>query len=93
MIVKHTVEKTIEVEETVGYICDRCGEMVHTIPTTKTQDIIQCRHEFGYGSKNDGMKISFDICEACFFEILKQGAVQYDMEDTLSYEPEIIDGG
>ena len=56
-------------------VCDRCG-----VTTTNKYggglgvgeiDMIEVRHEYGYGSTKDGEYIEFDLCEKCLDETIK----------------------
>ena len=57
-------------------VCDRCG-----LETSDRYgggvgvgeiDMIEIRHEYGYGSKKDGEYIEFDLCEKCLDETINE---------------------
>lgn len=49
--------------------CDKCGKKVKNKMLAEELNHIEI--VFGYTSKKDGIKVSFDICENCFDEITK----------------------
>lgn len=60
--------KRLEVEE---IICNRCGK---TIPVTMhgpEADVIHVEQHWGYFSEKDGECHTFDLCEDCYYEIVK----------------------
>ncbi len=58
-----------EVPETI--VCDRC-KAENEIDGVDQPDMIEVRHEFGYGSSKDGIHMEFDLCENCLDEIIKK---------------------
>ena len=55
----------------VSMVCDRCGEKQEI-----TMDMIEVRHQFGYGSQRDGDYIEFDLCENCLVEVIKNEKIK-----------------
>ena len=70
-MVKYKTEK-IEREVADLVICDRCGLEQKMHHGMSDRDIIEIRHQYGYGSPKDGDYIEADICEVCFDEIVKK---------------------
>lgn len=67
----------IHVDDNV-FVCDKCGKEYKFKPTHIGHDYPDTNilHSFnngiaGYGSKLDGTKISFNICDDCLVELLK----------------------
>ncbi len=58
--------KMVQTKEVMETVCDRCDKVL--VPME--DDFIEIRHEYGYGSKQDGTLIEFDLCEACFEETI-----------------------
>ncbi len=56
----------VEQEVPVLKVCDRCGREEKDFC-----DLIEIRHEYGYGSQRDTEYVEADICEKCFDEIIK----------------------
>jgi hypothetical protein len=73
-------ENTKVVEELVGIKCDRCGSSFEEL-STSGPDIASFSHTFGYTSRRDGDKITFDLCEECLMRILDGTNVQYQYEE------------
>ena len=65
---KVTILKPKVYEETTitNIICDFCGRHFQ-FDDAISEGVI----EFGYGSKYDGDRVYFDICDDCFDKILK----------------------
>jgi hypothetical protein len=59
-----THSETIEKEEVVALTCDCCGK-VSDDENIWASDIETWKHEFGYGSKFDTSKWSFELCDNC----------------------------
>jgi len=76
----------IEIEKTVVELnyttCDKCGLVVQE--KDFENEIVNIEHTFGFGSKQDGTKISFDLCEACFMEMIKD--IPFREEDMPAWE-------
>lgn len=68
-------DETITRKVATKQICDRCGlELIDRYGGgvgVGQFDIIEIRHEFGYGSPKDGSYIEFDLCETCLDETIK----------------------
>jgi len=60
-------EKIIKVVEDIN--CDACGKST-TNYTDVGPDYATLESCWGYGSKNDGIKYSIELCENCFFEVI-----------------------
>jgi len=66
MIKYRTETKTIKVPDSIT--CDRCNKDI----TDLSNDVIEFRHEFGFGSEVDGEFLEFDLCEACLNDTIVQ---------------------
>lgn len=53
----------------IGIICDRCGTEI--LWKLRTDNFIIDYH-CGYGTKYDGDKIEFQICDSCLVDIVKK---------------------
>jgi protein-arginine kinase activator protein McsA len=74
--------KTQIIKELVETKCDRCGSSFEEF-NTSGPDIASFEHTFGYTSRRDGDKITFDLCEECLMRILEGTNVQYQYEERL----------
>lgn len=59
------VEKK-EVDVITGFICDSCGKEFE-----ETSGGLRVKHTCGYPSKHDGYIISFQVCDDCLMDIVK----------------------
>ncbi len=55
-----------------GIICDRCQREIKDF-----EEFLKIRHEFGYGTPNDGDYLESEICEDCLNEILRNNNITY----------------
>ena len=72
-------KKRVQQEVLVKTTCDRCGK-VKKEGDWHTPDLLSFRQSFGYGSDYDQDEISFDLCEKCLFEMLKDSGVKYRLK-------------
>lgn len=74
---KESQFETVSVEKETAYIhtCNCCGKSVKVRPNSRDEwndDIKEFYVDFGYESHHDGEKWSFDLCEECLINIVKQ---------------------
>jgi len=69
-IKKKIIEKKIQ-----SITCNGCGKKVEG-EYSEMSKIESFSHTFGYGSKRDGDKVEFDLCEKCVDRIFKQFKIQ-----------------
>lgn len=81
---KHLKEVTKTVKELDYCICDKCGVKVEDLSIEN--EIVSLSNVFGFSSKRDGKRISFDLCEDCFMETIKN--INYREEDVSLWEVE-----
>lgn len=72
---KRTDYRTVEVITDI--CCDVCGASVvpdfqkeHKEDLSDFSEFGMLRASYGYGSSQDGTSINFDLCEACFKEVV-----------------------
>ena len=64
-----TFDKVEKIVSELSYTtCDKCSLVIPAKELDK--EIVNIEHTFGFGSNQDGTKISFDICEDCFMEMI-----------------------
>jgi len=73
-------QETVEKEEVVLVICNRCGKVDDSEQVALASEIETWTHSFGYGSKQDGTTMEFELCDDCVLEIIK----------TFKYPPQTI---
>lgn len=61
-------KKTVKVVDQV--LCDCCGQSTTNIEQIGP-DYATLESCWGYGSPNDGVKYDIQLCENCFYDILK----------------------
>lgn len=61
------ITEDIIVNQVVGLICDKCG-----VEDYDGFNNFFVEHVFGFGSKIDGDKVSFALCDECLEEIAKK---------------------
>jgi hypothetical protein len=66
--VKTYKKKTVKVVDQV--LCDCCGQSTTNIEQIGP-DYATLESCWGYGSPNDGVKYDIQLCENCFYDILK----------------------
>lgn len=54
--------------ELVEIICNQCGKRIPVIKGVAREDTLHVEKNWGYFSQNDGVKHTFDLCEACYEE-------------------------
>ena len=65
--------KTVTKEQVVwaDVICNRCGESCRSGAYADDYEYAGLNARWGYGSDSDGQEFHADICEKCFYEIIK----------------------
>lgn len=58
-------------KEEVAVICNQCKKELKVENGIVKEGCFQGEAQFGYFSKKDGRKYSFDLCEDCFDKMLK----------------------
>ncbi len=52
--------------------CNKCGRSLKVENGMLKEGCFHAEHSFGYFSKQDGMKHSFDLCEECYEKVVKE---------------------
>ena len=52
-------------------VCNRCGKQLKVENGVLKEGCLQVCQTFGYFSTMDGIKVRFDLCEACYQELKK----------------------
>ena len=74
-------EEKIKTLVPVESICDMC--------TNQSDDLIEIRYQYGYGSDKDGDYLETDLCIECFEKIIKKEDINVR---TFSNDPTEFDG-
>lgn len=62
-------KKVKETNEIDKIICNRCGKEILVMDGVPTEDVLLVEKVWGYFSKKDNRKDSFDLCEQCYDEL------------------------
>lgn len=58
--------------------CNKCGKNIKVENGFIKEGCFHVEHVFGYFSKKDGMKHSWDLCEACYDDLVQEFAIPVD---------------
>lgn len=77
------VEK--EEQQLVDILCNKCGNSLKS-QIFEGEDVYEGIPDvwvwYGYGSKNDGIKLNFSLCETCVNELVKTFKIEPEINDT-----------
>lgn len=62
-------------------ICNGCGKQLKVEKGMLREGCFCAEQTFGYFSRMDGKKVSFDLCEDCFGKLLKQLVIPAEAEE------------
>lgn len=72
------VKRTEELEK---IICNRCGKVISVTGGVPSEDVLHVEKRWGYPSKKDNRRDTFDLCEDCYDELISEFRIQIEMED------------
>lgn len=72
------VKRTEELEK---IICNRCGREIPITGGVPGEDVLHVEKRWGYLSKKDNRRDSFDLCEDCYDEVIAGFRIKIEMED------------
>ncbi len=52
--------------ELMAIVCNKCGRRIPVIKGVPQEDALHVEKSWGYFSRKDGERHSFDICEECY---------------------------
>ena len=61
--------------------CNSCGKRIETTDSTKREDYISIKKEWGYFSKKDLQVHKFNLCEECYDRITSSFAVPVEISE------------
>lgn len=53
-------------------ICNKCGKKIRNTGSQTGEDFLHVEKTWGYFSEKDGVKQSFNLCESCCDELLRE---------------------
>lgn len=69
-----------ETKEVNKIICNKCGKEIPVINGRAEEGVFSADCVWGYFSGKDGEKHSFDLCEACYDELLASFEIPAEIE-------------
>jgi hypothetical protein len=69
-----------ESKELAKIICNRCGKEIPVVNGFAREGVAGFDFEWGYFSTKDGEHHSFDLCEACYDEIIRSFQIPVEIE-------------
>lgn len=63
--------RVYEKEKIKEIYCNKCGKKIEMKNEVLQEDVLQVDKVWGYFSKKDGIKHSFDLCEDCYDRIIE----------------------
>lgn len=69
-----------ETKEVNKIICNKCGKEIPVRNERVEEGVFSVDYTWGYFSEKDGEKHSFDLCEACYDELLRSFKVPVEIE-------------
>ncbi len=68
-------------QELAAVICNKCKKELTVENGIITEGCYHGDCQFGYFSKRDGIKHSFDLCEECYNKFIKSFAIPVEEEE------------
>lgn len=78
--------KTDEKEELLEAVCNKCGRKLKLENGYLKEGCFFVDYAFGYFSRKDGTRHSFDLCEDCYDEMVGQ----FTISETVTSETELL---
>ena len=72
---------TKEIQEISKIICNKCGKEIPVAGGVPSEDMLEVEKRWGYFSGKDGETHSFDICEKCYDNMVKQFKIPADIKE------------
>lgn len=61
--------------------CNKCKKQIKTSHGIEQEGVLRVEKVWGYFSGKDGEKHSFDLCEDCYDEMIKEFAIPVEKEE------------
>lgn len=74
---QYKIQETKEVEK---IICNKCGKEILVKNGMPEEDVLFVQKRWGYFSDKDNEVHEFDLCEACYDELLSTFAIPAEQE-------------
>ena len=73
--------KIQETEEIKKVVCNKCGKEVLAESGIIPEDFLRVEKRWGYFSKKDNERNSFDLCETCYDEMIATFQIPVDRKE------------
>lgn len=70
-----------ETKEIKKIICNKCGKEIPAVDGVPREGVFSVDYQWGYFSEKDGERHSFDLCEACYDELLKSFCIPAEIKE------------
>lgn len=68
-------------DELCELICNKCGKRIRLYRGCPKEGVCHVENQWGYFSKKDGERHSFDLCEECYDEMVKEFVIPVEVEE------------
>ncbi len=68
-------------KELVSVICNKCQKKLSVKNGILAEGVFEGNQKFGYFSKKDGIRHSFDLCEECYDKMIAEFAIPVKEEE------------
>ncbi len=68
-------------------VCNRCGKRIAVEHGIAQEEVFHVEKRWGYFSKRDMKKDSFDLCETCYDEIIAEFVIPAQTKDEIEFFP------
>lgn len=75
------IKKTEEIKEVSKIICNQCGKEIPVADGQAREGVFSVDYNWGYFSKKDGERHSFELCEECYDTLLKGFRIPAEIEE------------
>ena len=75
---KYTIQEVKEIEK---IICNQCGKEIEVKNGVPAEDTLQVHKRWGYFSDKDNEEHAFDLCEACYDELVAGFQIPIDRKE------------
>ena len=73
------IQKTA-VTELKELVCNRCGKKIKIDQGAAAEGVCTVQVQWGYFSRKDGERHTFDLCEDCYDEIVREFTIPVKIE-------------
>lgn len=75
-------------QELISVICNQCGKRLGIKQGMLMEGVLEVKQNFGYFSNKDGQSHAFDLCEACYDQLLNGFVVPVCINEEFTWQIE-----